>query len=130
MARLQFVTAKCHMALLPRYGSTGAPAPTLQTFQRDILPALSDALGGYLKLRCFAEAGEVLYHRARIYHSLDMISARDADSEAFVNAESDGTRAAAMYMDSDLAEFFDAGTLEKHIAKLEEAERECAERYS
>ena len=118
------------MALLPRYGSTGAPAPTLQTFQRDILPALSDALGGYLKLRCFAEAGEVLYHRARIYHSLDMISARDADSEAFVNAESDGTRAAAMYMDSDLAEFFDAGTLEKHIAKLEEAERECAERYS
>ena len=52
----QLLNAKCRLAVLPSYL---AAAPQLQQLRAHVLPALHDALNGFAKLRCHAEAAEV-----------------------------------------------------------------------
>ena len=58
VATLQFLSAKCRLAALPPY--TAGKAPQLQQLRTHVLPALEDALKGFVKLRCHSEAAQVL----------------------------------------------------------------------
>ena len=117
VARLQFLSAQCRMAMLPPYNPQ--KPPDMEQLRPHILPALADALKGFAKLRCHAEVAECLYLRARVWHTAGAADEREADAQAFAKADAEAQRS-AVRLPGRLGEYAEAGVLEAHLAQLRE----------
>jgi len=131
-AQLQALTAHCRLAQLPDFNAT--TPPQLQPLRTHILPAIRDALNGFVKLRCHNEAAQLLYLRARIWNSLtdveaDALDQRDRDAELFCRAEEEAKRA-AMRPSGAVFEYAEPGVLEAHLQRLKELDAEAATLYA
>ncbi|KOO28241.1 hypothetical protein Ctob_004412 [Chrysochromulina tobinii] len=131
-AQLQALTAHCRLAQLPDFNAT--TPPQLQPLRTHILPAIRDALNGFVKLRCHNEVAQLLYLRARIWNSLtdveaDALDQRDRDAELFCRAEEEAKRA-AMRPSGAVFEYAEPGVLEAHLQRLKELDAEAATLYA
>ena len=131
-AQLQALTAHCRLAQLP--DSNVTTPPQLQPLRTHILPAIRDALNGFVKLRCHNEASQLLYLRARIWNSLtdveaDALDQRDRDAELFCRAEEEAKRA-AMRPSGAVFEYAEPGVLEAHLQRLKELDAEAVALYA
>jgi hypothetical protein len=126
VAQLQLLSAKCRLAMMPSY-SESKPLRLAQ-LQPHILPALSDALAGFGRLRCHTDIAALLYVRARIWHSVGSLELRDRDARAFARAEQDAAKAAARPT-GRMLEFAEVGALELHMEQLKGLDAEAAAHY-
>ncbi|KAL1515420.1 hypothetical protein AB1Y20_002046 [Prymnesium parvum] len=126
ISQLQLLSAKCRLAALPPYSASHAPQ--LQQLRAHILPALEDALKGFVKLRCHAEAAQALYYRARLYHTVGREEDKQRDAHMYVRAQHEATQSAAR-LSGRLVDFAEEGVLEEHIAQLQQLDAAAAAMY-
>jgi len=127
IAQLQFLVAKGHLATLPSFSK--AQPPKLEQLEVHVLPALAAALDGFTKLRCHREVAQLLYHRARVYHTLGDVAKRGQDAALFARAEALSAQAAARPC-GQLLEFAAPGALEAHLEQLSALDAEAAAIYA
>ena len=126
VARLQLLSAKCRLAMLPPY-TDGVPLDPEQ-LRPHILPALADSLEGFGRLRCYAEMANLLYVRARIWHSVGSTELRDRDARHFARAEREASLSAGRPTGMAL-EFAEPGALEAHMGHLKTHDAEAASMF-